>query len=432
MLRMSSAAIDAPQSMHRTIPSGEYQGFHHLEFWVGNAKQTSTWFVARLGFEPVAYKGLETGDRESVTHVVQQGTVRFAFTSALNPDNTEISAHHARHGDGVRDIAIRVKDCRGLYDKLVSNGAKSVRPPVEIKDEHGSAVVASIQTYGDTVHSLIELQDYCGPFLPGFQAVTIQDPLATITASPQLQFVDHVVGNQPDGRMEEVCGWYEKVMGFKRFWSVDDKQVTTKYSSLRSVVMTDIDETVKMPINEPAEGMRKSQIQEFVDYYDGPGVQHIALRTFDIVHTVEMLRARGIQFLSVPKTYYGDLRVRLAASPLRVKEDLDTIERLNILVDFDEQGYLLQIFMRPIQDRPTVFIEVIQRQGHEGFGVGERRFFFSFFFKHFFFKIPRSHVLCTTTSYTRSHTITSSCNFAAVYWYEDTGSTMRTHTSMRT
>ena len=281
-----------------------------------------------------------------------------------------MAAHHAKHGDGVRDVAIRVKDCRTLYDKLMSRGATSVRPPAEIKDSHGSAVVASIQTYGDTVHTLVELRNYDGPFLPGYEAVTAEDPLAKITASPKLEFVDHVVGNQPDGAMEEVCQWYEDVMGFKRFWSVDDKQVTTKYSSLRSVVMTDADETVKMPINEPADGLRKSQIQEFVDYYDGPGVQHIALRTFDIVHTVRMLRARGIQFLTVPKGYYDDLRVRLAASPLEVKEDLDTIEDLNILVDFDDQGYLLQIFMRPIQDRPTVFIECIQRQTHEGFGVG--------------------------------------------------------------
>ena len=260
----------------------------------------------------------------------QQGQVRFAFTSALNPDNVDLASHHAKHGDGVRDVAIRVKDCRALYDKLVSRGAASVRPPSEVKDANGAAILASIRTYGDTVHTLVELQDYDGPFLPGFEAVTADDPLSKITASPKLEFVDHVVGNQPDGSMEEVCKWYEDVMGFKRFWSVDDKQVTTKYSSLRSVVMTDADETVKvrmpkdlvkepysaqkrptdmlirphkMPINEPADGLRKSQIQEFVDYYDGPGVQHIALRTFDIVHTVRMLRARGIQFLQVRHTH---------------------------------------------------------------------------------------------------------------------------------
>eukprot|EP00802_Teleaulax_amphioxeia_P015557 Tamp_15648.p1 GENE.Tamp_15648~~Tamp_15648.p1 ORF type:complete len:403 (-),score=97.04 Tamp_15648:318-1478(-) len=367
---MTHAAIEELVAAQGSPTQGQYQGFHHLEFWVGNAKQTATWFVARLGFEPVAYRGLETGDRDTVTHVVQQGQVRFAFTSALNPDNAEIATHHAKHGDGVRDVAIRVKDCRALYATLISNGGKSVRPPTEIKDEHGSAVVAAVQTYGDTVHSLIELGDYSGPFLPGFVAVSEQDPLSKITECPKLEFVDHVVGNQPDGAMEEVCRWYEDVMGFKRFWSVDDKQVTTKYSSLRSVVMTDADETVKMPINEPADGMRKSQIQEFVDYYDGPGVQHIALRTYDILHTVQMLRARGVQFLKVPSAYYADLRQRLAASSVEVKEDLDKIEQLNILVDFDEEGYLLQIFMRPIQDRPTVFIECIQRQTHEGFGVG--------------------------------------------------------------
>ena len=368
--RMSHAAVEELVAVQGSPTRGQYEGFHHLEFWVGNAKQTATWFIARLGFEPVAYRGLETGDRDTVTHVVQQGQVRFAFTSALNPDTADLAAHHAKHGDGVRDVALRVKDCRALYDTLISNGGKSVRPPTEIKDEHGSAVVAAVQTYGDTIHSLVQLRDYSGPFLPGFVAVTEEDPLAKITACPKLEFVDHVVGNQPDGAMEEVCRWYENVMGFKRFWSVDDKQVTTKYSSLRSVVMTDADETVKMPINEPAEGMRKSQIQEFVDYYDGAGVQHIALRTFDILHTVEMLRARGVQFLKVPSAYYADLRQRLSESSVQVKEDLDRIELLNILVDFDEQGYLLQIFMRPIQDRPTVFIECIQRQTHQGFGVG--------------------------------------------------------------
>jgi len=214
------------------------------------------------------------------------------------------------------------------------------------------------------------MRGYQGPFLPGFREVSTIDPLTLFTASPKLEFIDHVVGNQPDAAMEAVCEWYSEVMGFRRFWSVDDKQVTTTYSSLRSVVMTDEEETIKMPINEPAEGIRKSQIQEFVEYYDGPGVQHIALRTFDVIHTVETLKQRGVEFLKVPSAYYDDLERRLEEAGVAISEDLTVIRKLNILVDFDESGYLLQIFMRPIQDRPTLFLEIIQRQKHEGFGVG--------------------------------------------------------------
>ena len=231
--------------------------------------------------------------------------------------------------------------------------------------------MATIKTYGDTVHTFVENKGYNGPFLPGFVATTDEDPLSFITPCPELQLIDHVVGNQPDGNMEEVCDWYTKTLGWKRFWSVDDSQVVTKYSSLRSVVMTDPGENVKMPINEPADGMRKSQIQEYVEFNGGPGVQHIALRTDNILHTVKMLRQRGVRFLKVPKSYYDDLRVRLAAcTDVTVSEDLDAVEDLNLLCDFDEGGYLLQIFMKPIQDRPTLFLEVIQRRNHEGFGVG--------------------------------------------------------------
>lgn len=349
---------------------GDFEGFHSVEFWVGNAKQAATYFCARFGFEPVAFRGLETGSRDVVTHVVQQGDIRFAFSSALNPGNEVMGAHHQKHGDGVRDVAFKVKDCRKVYEAAIAGGARSVAEPHEVSDEEGAAVMASIATYGDTIHTFVEAKGYTGCHLPGFRAVTESDPLSKITPSPRLAFIDHVVANQPEDEMESVCAWYTEMLGFERFWSVDDKQVTTEYSSLRSVVMTDPAQTVKLPINEPAPGKRKSQIQEFVDYYGGPGVQHIALRTLDILHSVQMLKDRGMKFLQVPDAYYDDLEQRLAAEGVEVRESLKEIRRLNILVDFDKDGYLLQIFMAPLMDRPTVFIEVIQRESHQGFGVG--------------------------------------------------------------
>mmetsp|Transcript_47835 Transcript_47835/g.97786 ORF Transcript_47835/g.97786 Transcript_47835/m.97786 type:complete len:489 (+) Transcript_47835:71-1537(+) len=368
---MSSVDTKAEQTATSDVV-GEvgFEGFHSLEYWVGNAKQAASFFVARFGFEEVAFRGLETGSRDVVTHVVQQGAIRFAFSSALNPDNKEMGAHLQLHGDGVRDVSFKVKDCRKVYKMAIANGAVSISEPAEISDEFGTVVRATVATYGDTVHTFIQDSDYSGCYLPGFKAVTETDPLSLITPSPKLAFIDHVVANQPEMTMEEVCDWYSSVLGFRRFWSVDDSQVTTEYSSLRSIVMTDPAETVKLPINEPAPGKRKSQIQEYVDYYGGPGVQHIALRTHEILHTVQMLKDRGVKFLKVPDSYYDDLEVRLADKGVEVLESLAEIRRLNILVDFDEGGYLLQIFVQPLQDRPTVFIEVIQRREFEGFGVG--------------------------------------------------------------
>jgi len=348
----------------------DFQGFHHVELWVGNALQAASFFVARMGFEPVAYRGLETGSRGVVTHVVRQGDVVFAFSSPLEPNNKVMGDHQALHGDGVRDVAMLVSDCEGVFRRAVEAGAEGVAEPHEERDEHGAVISATIRSYGDVLHTFVERVGYQGPFLPGFKAVEEKDPLASITPSPELLFIDHVVGNQPDLEMNDVCDWYTKILGFKRFWSVDDSQVVTEFSSLRSVVMCDPSESVKMPINEPANGKRKSQIQEFIDYYGGPGVQHIALRTDNILHTVEMLRKRGAKFLKVPPSYYEDLRARLGDSSVEVAEDLKAVESLNLLCDFDDEGYLLQIFMRPVQDRPTLFLEVIQRRGHEGFGVG--------------------------------------------------------------
>jgi len=370
---------------------GKFFGFDHIHWWVGNAKQAASWYVARFGFTPVAYRGLETGSRDVVTHVVRMGSILFAFSSQLNPGATtvlgdEIGAHLTKHGDGVKDVAFAVADCRAMYEAAVKRGATSVLEPTESSDEFGSVVTATIRTYGDTLHSFVQRGSYSGPFLPGYRAVTgPADPLLSITPAIGLERIDHIVGNMPDKGMLPTVEWYERVMQFHRFWSVDDSQIHTEYSSLRSVVMADYDEVVKMPINEPAKGLRKSQIQEYVDYYAGSGVQHIALATHDILHAITHLRARGVEFLRVPDTYYEALRARLAAGGVAVKEDLAEVQRLNILVDFDDRGYLLQLFTKPLQDRPTVFLEVIQREGCNGFGAGN--------FKSLFESIEREQAL---------------------------------------
>lgn len=349
---------------------GKYHGFDHVVIYCSNAKQAAAWYILRFGFEHVAYKGLETGSRQAASHVVKQGDIFMVLTSPLNPVENELSKQVGNCGDFVRDVAFAVEDCRGIYKKAVERGAKSVLEPVEEKDEFGTVIRATIQTYGNVHHSFVERKGYKGVFLPGYTTSNQVDPLSSLLPVPGLKFIDHVVGNQPDLQMVNVCDWYERTLDFHRFWSVDDKQMHTEYSALRSIVMADFDEKVKMPINEPAPGKRKSQIQEYVDYHGGGGVQHVALATSDILHAVSTLRKRGLDFLVVPKTYYQDLRKRLAKSAVKIEEDLQNIEDLNILVDFDEQGYLLQIFTKPVEDRPTLFYEVIQRHNHQGFGAG--------------------------------------------------------------
>ncbi|RKO94100.1 4-hydroxyphenylpyruvate dioxygenase protein [Blyttiomyces helicus] len=253
--------------------------------------------------------------------------------------------------------------------KAVDRGAKSIREPYEAKDEFGSVVMATIATYGDVEHTFVERTNYKGKFLPGY-ITPRQDPIVALLPPTDILRIDHVVGNQPDNEMVSACELYEKTMDFHRFWSVDDSQMHTEYSALRSIVVTDYDEVVKMPINEPAEGKKKSQIQEYVDYHGGAGVQHIALKTNDVIKSVSNLRARGVEFLTIPPGYYANLRLRLQSSATKVTESLDEIEKLHILVDYDENGYLLQIFSKPVEDRPTLFIEIIQRKNHEGFGAG--------------------------------------------------------------
>lgn len=356
-----------------TEMGGRYLGFDHVVFWVGNAKQAASYYSTRFGFKRIAYSGLETGNREYASHVVKAKDVCFVLQSPLNPDdevNREMSAHLKLHGDGVKDVAFKVNDARSIYDKAMQRGAKSIRAPWEAEDEHGKVVMASIATYGDTIHTFVERKDYHGPFLPSYVAVKEEDPLDLLLPCTKLEFVDHCVGNQPDNEMEPACNRYESQLLFERFWSVDDSQIHTEYSALRSVVMTDYDETVKMPINEPALGKRKSQIQEFVDYYGSAGVQHIALRTEDIIASVSNLKARGVEFLSIPPAYYDQLRKKLSHSKVKVAESLDTLQKLNILIDYDDNGYLLQIFTKPVEDRPTLFLEIIQRRNHNGFGAG--------------------------------------------------------------
>ncbi|GAM24382.1 hypothetical protein SAMD00019534_075570, partial [Acytostelium subglobosum LB1] len=352
-------------------PAQQYFGFDHITFWVGNALQAAGWYNARFGFQNIAYRGLETGDRKYVTHVIKQDKIMMAFVSPLTTNDEEFAEHMKLHGDGVKDVAFNVSDVQGIFKQAVTAGAKPIREPEVISDENGSLTIATIASpYGNTTHTFIDRSNYKGVFLPGYSTSVLKDPFSTITPAAGLLHIDHIVSNQPDLEMTPVVEWYENVLKFHRFWSVDDKTIHTEYSSLRSIVVTDENERVKMPINEPANGKKKSQIQEYVDFYAGAGVQHIALRTEDIITSITNLRQRGVQFLSVPKSYYISLKEKLAHAPITVKEDLDKLEELQILIDYDDKGYLLQIFTKNVEDRPTVFFEVIQRNNHQGFGAG--------------------------------------------------------------
>lgn len=363
----------------------EYRGYDHVTWWVGNAKQTAQYYITRMGFEPVAYRGLETGSRFIASHVVQNNGVRFVFTSPVRSSSRqtlkeapaeeqklldEIYDHLDKHGDGVKDVAFEVDDVRAVYENAITNGAESVSAPHTDSSDEGDVLLASIRTYGDTTHTFIQRMTYTGPFLPGFRSTTISDPANKFLPNIHLEAIDHCVGNQDWDEMNDACDFYERCLGFHRFWSVDDKDICTDFSALKSIVMSSPNQIVKMPINEPAVGKKKSQIEEYVDFYNGPGVQHIALRTTNIVEAVTNLRARGVEFISVPETYYENMRLRLKSAGMQLNESFETIQRLNILIDFDEGGYLLQLFTKPLMDRPTVFIEIIQRNNFDGFGAG--------------------------------------------------------------
>jgi len=355
-------------------PEGtKYYGFDHLTLYVSNALQASTFYVGRFGMKRVAYQGLETkqSNRNRASHVLQQGRIIFKLVSAYNPGDEEFNTFMGAHGDAVKDIAFSVENARALYKRVLDAGAESVKEPYELSDENGKVVIATIKSYGDVTHTFIERRDYHGVFLPGYEPVDgDKDPFTKITAPVELGFIDHVVGNHPDHCMTPIVEWYEKVFNFHRFWSVDDSIMHTDYSALNSTVMTDYDEVIKLPTNEPAKGKKKSQIQEYIDYHGGAGVQHVALNTSNILHSVALLKQRGLDFLTVPRTYYDRLREKLKTAAIKVEEDLDEVEKLNILIDYDEKGYLLQIFTKPVEDRPTLFYEIIQRHNHYGFGAG--------------------------------------------------------------
>jgi len=332
---------------------------HHIEFWVGNARQAAFFYRNAFGFSQVAYSGLETGRRDAASYVLQQGKARFLFRTPLSPDGF-MAQHVALHGDGVRDIVFQVDDADAAFEEAVKRGAKPAVEPYDEADEHGTIRRAAVHTYGDTLHSFLSDDDYRGPFLPGYTAQSVPGRDAGILR------VDHIVGNVELGRMNEWAEWYSRVLGFKRYISFDDKDISTDYSALMSIVMSDDSYSIKFPINEPAGGRRKSQIEEYLEYYGGPGVQHIALLTGDITQTVSTLRDTGVEFLRVPASYYDLLPSRVG----EIDETLETIRSLGILVDRDEEGYLLQLFTRAVEDRPTLFFEIIQRKGSRGFGKG--------------------------------------------------------------
>lgn len=336
-------------------------GTDFIEFYVGNAKQSALYYQAAFGFELVAYKGPETGSRETVSYVLQQDKIRLILTSAYDPKH-EILQHVQLHGDGVKVLALWVEDARDAYHKAVERGAKSAFEPYVIKDEDGEVVLSGIHTYGETIHTFVERKNYKGTFMPGFMPKKSERKVTGVG----LKFVDHCVGNVELGQMNRWIKFYQEVLGFKLLITFDDKDISTKYTALMSKVVSNGNGYIKFPINEPAKGVKKSQIEEYLDFYRGAGVQHIAVATDDIIKTVSQLRANGVEFLYVPENYYEDLLDRVG----EIEESIEDLQSQNILVDRDDEGYLLQIFTKPVQDRPTLFYEIIQRKGAKSFGKG--------------------------------------------------------------
>jgi 4-hydroxyphenylpyruvate dioxygenase len=367
--RMQTDALAATATASDTFP---INGTDYIEFWVGNAKQASHYYRAAFGFQLVGYRGPETGVRDRASYLLQQDKIRFVLTTPIRPDLGEearaVADHIYRHGDGVRDLALWVDDAREAYAKAIERGAVSVQEPRTLRDDDGEIVIAAIGTYGDTIHSLVERRNYRGLFMPGFRPVTPRYQPAPVG----LRYVDHCVGNVELGRMDTWVQFYGDVMGFRNLLTFDDKDISTEYSALMSMVMANGNDRIKFPINEPAEGKKKSQIDEYLEFYQGPGVQHMALATDDIIATVGQLRERGVEFLSVPTTYYDELQGRVG----KIDEPVDVLASLGILVDRDPDGYLLQIFTKPVEDRPTVFYEIIQRKGARSFGKGNFRALF--------------------------------------------------------
>ncbi|MDP3394197.1 4-hydroxyphenylpyruvate dioxygenase [Sediminibacterium sp.] len=350
--------------LNASLKQGDFlplQGTDYVEFYVGNAKQAAHFYKTAFGFQSLAYAGPETGIKDRASYAVRQNKLTFVFTTPLKANN-EMADHIYKHGDGVKHLALMVEDAADAWFQTTSRGAVSVMEPVKLTDENGEAVISGIKTYGDTVHLFIERKNYNGVFLPGFKKwESSYNPVST-----GLLYVDHCVGNVGWNQMNKWVAFYENVLGFKNILSFDDNDISTEYSALMSKVMSNGNGFVKFPINEPAEGKKKSQVEEYLDFYDGEGCQHVALATNDIVETVSELQQRGIEFLKVPNSYYDDLISRVG----KIDEDLEPLKELGILVDRDDEGYLLQIFSKPVEDRPTLFFEIIQRKGAKSFGKG--------------------------------------------------------------
>jgi 4-hydroxyphenylpyruvate dioxygenase len=356
---MSQVAESPSRAARDFLP---LKGTDHIEFWVGNARQAAYYYRAAFGMKLAAYRGPETGVRDRVSYLLEQGQVRFVMTASLVPGDP-ISEHVRVHGDGVRSIALEVDDAEAAWRETAARGARGVQEPVTLSADGAEARLASISLYGDTVHTFVERRSASGAFLPGFVPMSGEDAVCRPVG---LKAVDHMVANVPLGEMNRWVRFYEDVMGFGLYQSFDDQDISTEYSALMSKVMANGAGRIKFPINEPAQGRRKSQIEEYLDFYRGPGIQHIALLTGDIVDTVSRMAAQGVEFLRVPTTYYEDLPRRAG----RIDESLDRLAELGILVDRDDEGYMLQIFTKPVGDRPTLFYEVIQRKGSRGFGKG--------------------------------------------------------------
>jgi 4-hydroxyphenylpyruvate dioxygenase len=355
---MGTATLTAPEQVTDTFP---INGTDFVEFYVGNAKQAAQFYRSTFGYRILAYRGPETGTRDRASYVLEQDKVRIVLTTALRPDS-DIATHVHKHGDGVKDIALWVDDARKAFKLAVERGAKPAYEPKSLVDEHGEVVIAGIRTYGETIHSLVERKNYKGPFMPGFVPFAGRGDAKGVG----LKYIDHCVGNVELGAMNKWVKYYADVLGFSQLISFDDKAISTEYSALMSKVVANGNGRIKFPLNEPAKGKKKSQIDEYLEFYQGPGCQHIAIATDNIIETVTKLRDNGVEFLRVPGTYYDTVPERVG----KIDEDLAPIRDLGILVDRDEEGYLLQIFSKPMEDRPTLFYEIIQRKGAKSFGAG--------------------------------------------------------------
>jgi 4-hydroxyphenylpyruvate dioxygenase len=370
--------------VHKTEPKADARvdflpinGTDYVEFYVGNAKQSSHFYRSALGMKLVAYSGPETGQRDRASYVLQQDKIRFVLTTPMHPDHP-ISEHIRLHGDGVHDIALWVDDAESAYRETTQRGARGVMEPTVLSDESGEVKKSAIATYGDTIHTFVERKDYSGVFMPGYKPVDGPDPVSRPVG---LRYIDHMVGNVGWGQMNVWVKFYEDVMGFKLYQHFDDKDISTEYSALMSKVMANGNDRIKFPINEPAHGKKKSQIEEYVEFYHGAGVQHIAMTTENILDTVGRMKNQGVEFLRVPGSYYEQLTGRVG----KIDEPVDELSKLGILVDRDDEGYMLQIFTKPVEDRPTLFFEVIQRKGSRSFGKGN--------FKALFEAIEREQAL---------------------------------------